>query len=86
MKENGFKLEKEKSKIYPAQTITDVDYADDIALLADTPAQAEFLLHCLERAAGGRGLYVNAVKTEYICFNQRGDISTLNGGPLKLLD
>ena len=36
MKENGFKLTKERSKRYPAQTITDADYADDIALLANT--------------------------------------------------
>ena len=37
----GFKLAKERSRRYPTQTITDVDYADDIALLANTPAQAE---------------------------------------------
>ena len=55
MKENGFKLTKEKSRWYPAQTITDADYADDIALLANTPAQAETLLHSLERTAAGIG-------------------------------
>ena len=38
MKDNGFKLAKERSRRYPAQTITDADYADDIALLANTPA------------------------------------------------
>ena len=48
MKENGSKLAKERSKRYPAQTITDTDYADDIALLANTPAQAKTLLHSLE--------------------------------------
>ena len=32
------------------------------------------------------GLHVNAHKTEYMCFNQRGDISTLNGSSLKLVD
>ena len=32
----------------PTQTITDVGYADDIVLLANTPAQAETLLHSLE--------------------------------------
>ena len=79
MKENGFTLTKERSRIYPAQTITDADYADDIALLANAPAQAETLLHSLERAAAGIGLHVNAYKMEYMCFNQRGDISTLNG-------
>ena len=30
MKDNGFKLTKERSRRYPAHTITDVDYADDI--------------------------------------------------------
>ena len=78
MKENGFKLTKERSRRYPAKTITDAYYADDIALLANTPAQAETLLHSLERAAAGIGLHVYAHKTDYMCFNQTGDISTLN--------
>ncbi len=56
MKDNGFKLAKEKSRRYAAQTVTDVDYTDDIALLANTPAQAETLLHSLEQAAAGIGL------------------------------
>ena len=30
--------------------------------------------------------HVNAHKTEYMCFNQTGDISTLNGSSLKLVD
>ena len=44
------------------------------------------LLHFLERAAGGIDLHVNANKTEYMCVDQRGDISTLKGGPLKRAD
>ena len=36
--------------------------------------------------AAGIGLYVNVHKTEYICYNQTGDISTLDGTPLKLVD
>ena len=86
MKENGFTLKKARSKQYSAQTIMDVDYTDDIALLANTSTQAESLLHSLEQAAGGIGLLGNANKTEYTCFNQKGDISTLNGGSLKLVD
>ena len=84
MKDNDFKIAKERR--YPAQTITDVDYADDIGLLANTPAQIETLPHCLERAVAGIGFHVNADKTEYMRFNQRDDISTLKGGPLKLVD
>ena len=40
----------------------------------------------MERAATSRGLYVNAHKTEYMCYNQTGDISTQDGTPLKLGD
>ena len=86
IKENGIELTKKRSRRYPAKAITDADYADDIAILANTPDQAETLLHSLERAAAGIGLYVNAHKTEYMCYNQTGDISTLEGTPLKLVD
>ena len=84
MKDDGFKLTKERIR-YSAQTITDSNYADDIALLANTPAQAETQIHSLEWEAAGIGLHVNAHKTEYMCFNQRGDISTQNGSSLKLV-
>ena len=86
IRENGFELTKKRSRRYPAKTITDAYYADDIAILANTPNQAETLLHSLKRAAEGIGLYVNAHKTEYMCYNQTGDISTLDGTPLKLVD
>ena len=86
IRENGFELTKRRSKRYPAKTITDADYADDLALLANTPNQAETLLHSLERAAAGIGLQVNAHKTEYMCYNQTGNITTLDGASLKLVD
>ena len=80
MEENGFKLAKERSGRYPTQTITDADWADDTAFLANSPTQAESLLHSLKWAAGGIGLHVNAHKMEYMCFNQSSNISTLKGG------
>ena len=43
---------------YPAHTITD---ADDIALLANAPAQAETLLRSLERAVAGIGFHVKVL-------------------------
>ena len=58
----------------PAETTTDADYTDDIALTNKT-TQAESLLHNLKQAAGGNGLYVNAGKMEFMCFNQKGHIS-----------
>ena len=48
--------------MYPAKTITDADYADDIAILVNAPNQAETLQHSLEQAATGIGLYVNATQ------------------------
>ena len=62
------------------------NYSDDIAFLANTLAQDETLLPSLEWAAASIGLYVNADKTKCMCFNQRGDISILNGSSLKLVD
>ena len=66
--------------------ITDTDYTDDIAFLANTPTQAESLLHSLKQAASGIGLHVNTNKTEFMCFNWRGELSILNGRSLKLVD
>ena len=78
--------EKKRCRRYSTKTITDADYADDIDLMANTPNRAETLLHSLERAAAGIGLHVNAHKTEYMCYNQTADISTLDGTSLKLGD
>ena len=83
IKENGFELTNKRNRRYPTKTITN---ADDIAILANTPAQAETLLHSLERAAASIGLHVNAHKMEYMCFNQTGAISILGGSFLKLVD
>ena len=71
IKDNGFKLAKERSRRYVAQTITDADYADDIALQANSPTKAKTLLHSLERAAVSIGLHTNTDKAEYMCFNQK---------------
>ena len=79
IRENGFELTKKRSRRHPTKTISDSDYADDIAI-------AETLLHSLERAAAGIGLHVNAHKTKYMFYNQTGDITTLDGTPLKLVD
>ena len=86
IRENGCELTKKRSRRYSTKAITDADYADDIAILANTSNQAETLLHSLERAVAGIGLHVNAHKTEYMRFNQAGDISTLEGTSLKLVD
>ena len=86
IKQNGFELTKKRNRRYPAKTITDTDNADDIAILGNTSNQAETRLNSLERAAIGTGLLVNGHKTEYMCYNQTGDISTLDRTSLKLVD
>ena len=86
IKENSFQLRRKRSRRYLTKTITNVDYADNIAILANTPNLTETLLHSLEQAAAGIGLHVNVHKTEYMCFNQTGNISTLDGTSLKLVD
>ena len=53
-------------------------------LLANTPTQAESLLYGLKQAAGGLTPNMNADKMEHMYFKQKGNISTLNGGSLKL--
>ena len=60
IKENGLILKKSRSRWYPAETITDEGYADDLVLLENTPAQDECLPRSLEHAARGVGLYMNS--------------------------
>ena len=75
MKENGFTLKKKaRSRRRPTETITDADYVDYLALLANTPAQAKSLL-----AVMSIDLYENSDKTEFMCYNQDGAFSSLNG-------
>ena len=85
MNKNGLTLKNTKSRRYIAKTITDAYYAD-LAFLTNTPVQAKSQLYSLEQAASGIGLYVNADKTEFICFKQDGVISALNGMLLKLVN
>ena len=75
---------RKEAKDTPQKQSQTPDYTDDLALLANTPNQA--LLHSLERAAAGIGLHVNAHKTEYMCYNQTGNITTLGGASLRLVD
>ena len=49
---------------YPrVESVMDSDYTDDLALLANTPAQTKNLLHSREKAAKCIGFGVNSEKT-----------------------
>ena len=61
-----------------------MDYADDLALTSDTIDEAsKLLLHYVETAAREIGLYINVKKTEYIAYNQEGQIQSLDGKNIK---
>ena len=53
----------------------DADYADDPALLANSPPKAKSLLHRLEQRAEGIGLIMSANKTEFMRFKQEGVVT-----------
>ena len=55
--------------------MTDADYADDVAVLANIPAQAKSLLHNLKQSARGIGLYMNSDKTSWYVLNKIGPSS-----------
>ena len=81
----GFTLAPRKSRRHPAKTITDLDYADDLATLCDTIQDAQKLMYRLETAVAEVGLHINAKKTQCINFNQPsgGILSALNGTVIK---
>ena len=57
--------------------ITDVDFADDIALLSEELRTATELFHRLESAAANIGLFINVGKTKVTTLNlgdQVGDL------------
>ena len=68
-RELGFTLTERKSIRYPAEHITDTDYADEIAVTNNTLKYANILLLKIEAAAKEIGLCINTEKTEYININ-----------------
>ena len=80
----GFTLAPRRSRRHPAKTLTDLDYADDIAALSDCMKDAQELLCQLETAAAEVGLYINSKKTQCINYNQpKGIITAIDGGVIK---
>ena len=63
----GIQLTAQQSKRNPATFLTDLDFADDLALVSETIQFAENLLHSLETAASQVGLFCNEGKTEFLC-------------------
>ena len=62
----GYELEPRQGSRHPAKYLTDADFADDIALISQSLANAQDLLQSLEEASNCVGLYLNETKTEYM--------------------
>lgn len=56
------------------KTFTDIDYEDDLTITAAITTFGTVLLQHLGNVVTSVGLYVNASKTEFICFNQQNSI------------
>ena len=80
---HGVLLKPRTSRRHPAVHLTDLDFADDLAIPADTVENAESLLHALEKAASYVGLYCNASKTEYTSSSSNPSMTTLAGNIIK---
>ena len=86
--ELGFTIKPRQSRRVHAQVITDLDFADDIALLSNEIKNAQELLNRVERECAVVGLRINAGKTKYITQNSRTEevITTLTGEPLERVE
>ena len=82
-KTKGLLLKPRTSRRHPAEHITDLDFADDLAIPSNNVADAESLLHALENAATHVGLYCNASKTEYTSSSSNPTIKTFSGNTIK---
>ena len=86
MKENGFTLKNGKKQTIPRTNYYGCRLRRWFSASGKYTTQAESLLCCLEQAAGGIDLHVNADKTAYMCFDKKEISPTLNGGSLKLVN
>ncbi|XP_038077255.1 uncharacterized protein LOC119745105 [Patiria miniata] len=79
-----FTVTPRRSKRQPAVTETDLDFADDIALMSDLVEQAQVLLHLVEAECLKVWLRLNTKKTECSIYNtpEHIPLKTLKGREL----
>ena len=65
----AFTISPRRSKRQFTVKLTDLDFADDIALLSDKIEQAQSILSRVQREYQKVGLALNAKKTKYITYN-----------------
>ena len=82
----GFTIQPRRSRRYPAKKLSDADYADDLALLADTIDGAQVFLARLEEFAASVGLHINGSKTKYMTNCISPDHNGIRGSDGQLLE
>ena len=85
----GFLINPRKSSRIPPVKITDLCFADDIALLANEIEQAQELITGVENEGAKIGLSINAKKTQAITYNQEDntvEIKAINGDIIKKVE
>ena len=85
--ELSFCLKKHQSRRVGPEVLTDLDFADDIALMSEQIHQAQNLLNNVEVQCGKIGLKINAKKTKSIVFNHQLPVTlhTLDGSELEIV-
>ena len=86
--ELGFQLRRALSRRYTPTILTDLDFADDLALISSEIDQAQEFLSRLETEANQVGLHLNAKKTEVMAFGQdrAPNIQSSSNNTLKVVD
>ena len=83
----GLIITERKSRIYPAMRVTDIEYADDIAITTNFIEEANTILYQIEEISKDLGICINVSKTEYMSLNQDSSVSmsmkSLNGEAIK---
>ena len=79
---------KRKSRRHHPISMTDTDFADDIALISEQISQAQEMLNRVETETRKIGLFLNEKKTETMQFNQEIDTSLIgkSDGVIKTVD
>jgi hypothetical protein len=78
--ELGFHLRKRKSRRIWPECITDLDFADDIALISEQINQAQTMLERVESAAAEVGIIANPKKTKVMVYNTPDQVEITSDG------
>ena len=86
--ELGFQLVRRQSRRKGPVVVTDLDFADDIALISELINQAQDLLNRVEASAAQIGLVMNAKKTKVMAYNHSDNvrIMTTDGTQLEVVE